>query len=396
MPYQFIEERYWRSSATQSVWVRGATAFEDLVVRCVRYAFKNIDTNVGRVFLSKRVALPFVRWRMLRHGYLVFPVHCKEHTLEVLLPSVTESLTHAIRVSQRRTVSGSHIVRRCHQTLSCYTPMVRLLSTWLFLRLTFAGGGFAMGSCYFYLEFLLAWHHLLLEAGFQNPAIFALDYSLVPDEKYPKQVTEIVQGYKHVLDYAQDASKVCVAGDSAGAALILSLLQEVGGQADKRELNGSAPGIDRLPTPHMATLISPWVTLKSDLHSPSEVDFLDRDTLWRYGEDYAGREKLFQWPASPGICDDDHVWRAVSPQRGYFVTYGGEEVLAPDIENFLMRQQRAGVEVSSLKFAGGVHAWTVASLFLSSAKDKRLEGLRTTVTEIRRRFQASNKVGKRE
>lgn len=33
-----------------------------------RYAFANIDPKVGRVFLSKNVALPFLRFRMWRHA----------------------------------------------------------------------------------------------------------------------------------------------------------------------------------------------------------------------------------------------------------------------------------------------------------------------------------------
>ena len=45
------------------------------------------------------------------------------------------------------------------------------------------GGGFTTGSSYFYLEFLLAWATLLQDAGFRNPALLSVDYSLVPDEK---------------------------------------------------------------------------------------------------------------------------------------------------------------------------------------------------------------------
>lgn len=33
-----------------------------------RYAFANIDVKVARVFLSKNVALPFLRFRMWRHA----------------------------------------------------------------------------------------------------------------------------------------------------------------------------------------------------------------------------------------------------------------------------------------------------------------------------------------
>ena len=48
------------------------------------------------------------------------------------------------------------------------------------------GGGFSMGSSYFYLEFLISWLTLLRQRGFKYPAIFALEYSLVPDQVFPR------------------------------------------------------------------------------------------------------------------------------------------------------------------------------------------------------------------
>lgn len=62
----------------QPPFVQTATVFEDFVVRCVRYAFKEFPPVLGRAFFSKYVALGFVRWRLLRHGYLRLPGHWKE------------------------------------------------------------------------------------------------------------------------------------------------------------------------------------------------------------------------------------------------------------------------------------------------------------------------------
>lgn len=251
-----------------------------------------------------------------------------------------------------------------------------------------------MGSSYFYLEFLMVWHHLLVEAGFQNPAIFALEYTLVPDDVYPKQVLEALQGYKHILETVGDASKVCVAGDSAGGTLVLSLLLELGAQAGNQEKKGVTSSVQgglsqavppSLPLPRMATLISPWITLLSSSHYASKSDYLDRRTLWRYAHEYAGEAMIQQQPASPGNCVDDRLWKAASPERGYFVIFGEEEVFAPDVENFLKHQAKIGIEVEGQKFDGGIHAWPVASIFLSSTEEKRLQGLRVAVGEIRKR-----------
>jgi hypothetical protein len=65
-------------------FVRTASLFEDVVVRCIRYAFANIPPGIGRVFFVKEVALPFLWFRLLRHGYLGSPIHWREHR-EVIL-----------------------------------------------------------------------------------------------------------------------------------------------------------------------------------------------------------------------------------------------------------------------------------------------------------------------
>ncbi|KAF4992973.1 hypothetical protein FGRMN_6777 [Fusarium graminum] len=366
LPYEFITDRYLTHPSRQLPFTQTASVFEDFVIRCVRYAFANIPAKVGRVFFGKHVALPFIRWRMLRHGYIRSPVHYREYNI-----GTGDIQTKGTWIMHQPEHPPDFVLYYAH------------------------GGGFLMGSSYFYLEFLMAWHHLLVEAGFKNPAIFALEYTLVPDQVYPRQVLETLEGYKHILNVVKDASKVCFAGDSAGGSLILSLLLELGAQAGNQHKKGikiniqsglAVPNPSHLPLPRMATLISPWVTLMSNLHYSSKSDFLDKRTLWKYAQDYAGENMIHQQPASPGNCVDEELWRAASPERGYFIIFGEEEVFAPDVEDFLKRQAKIGIQAEGQKFDGGIHAWPVASLFLSSTEDKRLQGLRTAVKEIRRRM----------
>ncbi|KAK0386281.1 hypothetical protein NLU13_6118 [Sarocladium strictum] len=358
LPYEFVKERYFTSRQSQSRFVQDATAFEDFVIRCVRYAFANIPASVGRVFFSKSVALPFVRWRMARHGYWRYPMHFEEVTI-----GEGSSETGGIWLRQDQEKTPDAVLYYLH------------------------GGGFAMGSSYFYLEFLMALHHLLLEAGYTNPAVFALEYTLVPDDIYPRQVHQTLQGYRHVLQTAGTASRVCVGGDSAGGTLVLSLLLELGARSRGGKGGGGLAvprSLTKLHLPHKVILISPWVTLLSSRHHESDVDFLDRSTLWRYAHAYAGDTMVQQAPASPGSCVDEELWRAAQPKEGWLVAFGDQEVFAGDALDFIRSQRKLGHDVRVHKVAGGVHAWPVASLFLSSTAEKRLLGLRTIADEVRR------------
>ncbi|KAI3336463.1 Alpha/Beta hydrolase protein [Xylariaceae sp. AK1471] len=350
LPYSFVRERYFFKHEDQSPFVQQASPFEDFVIRCVRYAFANVPPKVGRIFFSKPVALPFLRFRMLRHGYVKSPVHWHEY--------------------QDKRFRGIWIVQN---------PMKKPDLCVYYAH----GGGFSMGSSYFYLEFLLSWLDLLKKAGYDNPSIFALEYTLVPDNSFPKQIEEAIAGYEHVLLTVGDSRRVCVSGDSAGATIILSLLLHLA------NMDRHVDMIDRvakwrLAKPTLAVLISPWVTLVSDRHHNTRSDYLDTRHLHIYAQEYSGDGTSSDDPLlSPGRCRDVSWWYRACPPQGLFVAYGNEEVFAPDIEDLVWFWRRNGINVSGQGQYGGIHAWPIASLFLSSEPNRRLEGLKALVQKIK-------------
>ena len=228
-----------------------------------------------------------------------------------------------------------------------------------------------MGSSYFYLEFLLAWVSLLKEAGYRHPAIFALEYSLVPDAAYPTQLEETISGYNFVCSITGDSSRICVGGDSAGAALVLSLLLKI---AESPSYEKRRPGY--------ATLISPWVTMVTPNNRNTASDYLDADSLHLYGRQYAASERNLQDPlVSPGVCEDLDWWAKASPSSGFCILFGSEEVFGPEIRDLVAVLRKSGCAVG-VKEAGCVHAWPVATLFLSDTKEERQKGLRDLVKMI--------------
>ncbi|RYP17522.1 hypothetical protein DL765_004486 [Monosporascus sp. GIB2] len=302
LPYEFIHERFFVSRNDQTPFVRNATPFEDFVIRCVRYAFANIPPGIGRVFFSKPVALPFLRFRMLRHGYLRCPVRWHEHST---------ARFRGIWIRKDPSEKPDICVLYAH------------------------GGGFSMGSCFFYLEFLLTWASLLAEAGYLNPAIFALDYTLVPEGSFPTQLEEAIASYEHVLSVVGDPSRICLSGDSAGATIMLSLLLHLSNLSrHSEEMDGL--GSQRLPKPGMAALISPWVTLVSDKHRNTASDYLNAENLHQYARQYSGGRVAVDDPVvSPGNCEDVSWWRYACPDNGIHVAYGTEEVLSGDVQDFV-------------------------------------------------------------
>ena len=274
---------------------------------------------------------------MLRYGFLHPPIPWREIDL---------GITQGVYASSNTEEKPDLVIYYCH------------------------GGGFSMGSAYFYLEFLLAWISLLKEAGYQNPAIFGLEYTLVPDTSYPNQLLQTAAGYDFVCTLVKDSARICVGGDSAGATLILSFLLSNTKQSEKG--NGRKPGY--------ATLISPWTTLYSLNNRNTLSDYLNSDSLHLYGRQYAGSEDNLDNPlVSPGICKDSCWWAKACPSSGFGIVYGSEEVLGPELKELIALLRRSGCAVSVREEPGAIHAWPLVTLFLSDTQAARQKGLRDLV-----------------
>lgn len=340
LPVQLCYERYYLPEPEQSPFCRNATFFQDIVIRCVRYAFAYIPASIGRVFFSKEVAHPFVRWRLLRHGYLHSPVSYSE---------VKRQEFQGIWVAPKPEEEPDVIIFYCH------------------------GGGFSMGSSYFYLEFLIAWLACLQDRGYKNPACFALEYTLVPDAKWPTQFDQTRAAYKFLRESFQGnvASKIVVSGDSAGATLVLSMLLHPGPLTQE-------PHFEKLDRPALAILLSPWTHLVSELNQNTPSDYLNNDSLHLYASQYAGKLTRTDSIVSPGL--NVGLWKKASPVDGYRILYGAEEVFGPGIEEMVARMRNDNASVQKYAEPAGVHAWPVVYLFLGESREERLKGL-TKMTE---------------
>ncbi|NWL45115.1 alpha/beta hydrolase [Pseudomonas hunanensis] len=134
------------------------------------------------------------------------------------------------------------------------------------------GGGFMVGSA---AGFKGLAGSLALHADAQ---VFVLDYRLAPEYPFPAGRDDVLRAYKALLAAGIPPQKIALAGDSAGAQLILSSLLEAKAQ------NVSLPGA--------ILALSPWVDLTlsgGSLYSKADDDvFLSAAKLTGCAQAYFG------------------------------------------------------------------------------------------------------------
>ncbi|KAF3130858.1 hypothetical protein TWF569_011513 [Orbilia oligospora] len=228
-----------------------------------------------------------------------------------------------------------------------------------------------MGSPYFYLEFLISWASKLQSSGFKNPAVFALDYTLVPDAKFPTQLNEAHKGYQAVHQLAP-AAEIVVCGDSAGGNIALGLLLHL---ARPRKDSGNGGASSSLGRPSYATLISPWTVLVSSQNKNTENDFLDANQLHKFGASYANGGDVSDPYKSPGLCQDLGWWEEALPVHGIHMVYGSQEVFTSEIKSLVSKFEKIKSVRLRVTEKPTIHAWPVVQAFIGANMLQREEGL---------------------
>lgn len=159
---------------------------------------------------------------------------------------------------------------------------------------------------------------------------FALDYRLAPEHPYPAQLEDAVAAYRWLLDTGNHADNIIVMGDSAGGNLVLALLLQL------RELG--------LPQPSGAVPLCPWTDV-GNLVSPyeameehDEFDFPQSQMVPLWGGWFCGSANFEDPLISPLFAD-------LTGLPPIYIQAGGKEILFDQIERFVQRAQRDGVNV---------------------------------------------------
>lgn len=172
-----------------------------------------------------------------------------------------------------------------------------------------------------------------------DAAVLGIEYRLAPEAAFPAAHHDCLAATRQVMEQAGGASRVAMAGDSAGGALCVATLVALrdGGEA----------------LPAACVLLSPWVDPSAKGGSMVECA----------GSDILSQEVLDSWKdtylqgADPGLPGINLLQATLTGLPPMLVQFGEAEMFRDQIQVLVSRLQAGGVEVSLAGYAGQFHVF---------------------------------------
>jgi acetyl esterase/lipase len=205
--------------------------------------------------------------------------------------------------------------------------------------LYFHGGGYSVGSIASHREVV---SRIAVACGIRA---LVIDYRLAPEHPFPAQLEDALAAYRFLLQQV-DASRVVIAGESAGGGLTFSTLLAL---RDARE-----------PLPAAAVAISPWLDLEmkgASMDTNEPYDYVSRNVLSAYAKRFVGPRDLRNPLAAPIHAN----LRGLPP---ILVQAGGAETLLDDARRIVELAKVAGVDATLDVEDEMIHVWHVFAPFL--------------------------------
>ncbi|AEM86011.1 Virginiamycin B lyase [Streptomyces violaceusniger Tu 4113] len=171
-----------------------------------------------------------------------------------------------------------------------------------------------------------------------RPAL-RVDYRLAPEHPYPAALEDVLAAWRSVLDEGVPAAEVVLAGESAGATLVLSALLEIG------RTGGPRPGAAVAVSP-----VTDFALTGASLAANDGKDVMNRAALGSIRAQYLAGAPADQAPQSPLYGDP----RGLPP---LLIAVGTDEVLLDDARRFAEAADAAGVSVRLEEYADMPHAF---------------------------------------
>ena len=196
------------------------------------------------------------------------------------------------------------------------------------------GGGYVIGSVSTHREMI---SRLSRAAGVRA---LAIDYRLTPEHPFPAAVEDSTAAYRWLLSTGVDASRIVIAGDSAGGGLTVATLLALRDAGD--------------PLPAAAVCLSPWVDLEGlgeSMTTKADIDpTVERRGLLQMAEAYLDGADPRTPLAAPLYGD-------LSGLPPLLIQVGTAETLLDDATRLAERAESAGVDVTLEPWDDMIHVW---------------------------------------
>ena len=217
--------------------------------------------------------------------------------------------------------------------------------------------------------------HRPITAGFARRGlqVFAANYRLAPEHLFPAAVDDAVAAYRGLIASGIPASRLTLAGDSAGGGLALATLLSLRDAGD--------------PLPAAAVLFSPWTDLAATGASIAANG--RRDAMFSgQGADQAGR--VYLGGADPRDPLASPLYAELHGLPPLLIHTGSYEILLDDSIRVVERARQAGTDVQFQTWPVVPHVWQLFQ-FLPEARQSMDEAgrfLREATAPARERIAA--------
>jgi epsilon-lactone hydrolase len=207
------------------------------------------------------------------------------------------------------------------------------------------GGGYVSGS-------IVSHRSMVSYLGVASGArTLSLGYRLAPEHPFPAACEDALTGYRFLVGSGVDPSRIVLAGDSAGAGLVMATLLALRDES--------------APMPAGGFLISPWVDLLNSGPSMTVKATVDPMISKAYLDDIAGQYLHSVDPRSPMASPLYADLHGLPP---LLIQVGGAETLLDDATRLAARAGDANVRTILSVWPEMIHVW---HLFHSRLRDAR-------------------------